>query len=327
MTTLRWGILSTATIGVQKVIPAIQRADRCEVAAIASRDGGRARAVADDLDIPTAYGSYEELLEDDALDAIYVPLPNDLHAPWTIAALEAGKHVLCEKPLALDVAEAQTMVDAAEAAGVRLAEAFMYRHHPTWVDAVRLVREGAIGELRAVQSWFSYFNDDPDNIRNRPEHGGGALMDIGCYCINLSRWLFDGEPDEIHALVERDPAMGVDVVTSALLGFPGGGQASFTCSMRTEPDQRVHLVGERGRIDIEIPFNIPPDRPTRIHVTAGGDPPVAPATEVRTYAPADAYTLQAEAFARAVLDGTELPVPLADALANQRVIDAILGRG
>jgi predicted dehydrogenase len=219
------------------------------------------------------------------------------------------------------------MVDAAEAADVRLAEAFMYRHHPTWVDAVRLVREGAIGELRAVQSWFSYFNDDPDNIRNRPEHGGGALMDIGCYCINLSRWLFDGEPDEIHALVERDPAVGVDVVTSALLGFPGGGQASFTCSMRTEPDQRVHLVGERGRIDIEIPFNIPPDRPTRIHVTAGGDPPVAPATEVRTYAPADAYTLQAEAFARAVLDGTELPVPLADALANQRVIDAILGRG
>jgi predicted dehydrogenase len=327
MTTLRWGILSTAAIGVQKVIPAIQRADRCEVAAIASRDGGRARAVADDLDIPVAYGSYEELLEDAALDAIYVPLPNDLHAPWTIAALEAGKHVLCEKPLAMDVAEAQTMIDAAEAANVRLAEAFMYRHHPTWVDAVRLVREGAIGELRAVQSWFSYHNDDPDDIRNRPEHGGGALMDIGCYCINLSRWLFDREPQDVHALVARDPVMGVDVVTSALLAFPGGGQASFTCSMRTEPDQRVHIVGDRGRIDIEIPFNIPPDRPTRIRVTAGGDPPVAPATEVRTYAPADAYTLQADAFARAVLDGADLPVPPADALANQRVIDTILGRG
>jgi predicted dehydrogenase len=323
MTALRWGILSTADIGVSKVIPAIQRAADCEVVAIASRDGARARAAADELGIPVAHASYEALLADD-VDAIYLPLPNDLHAPWTIAAVEAGKHVLCEKPLALDAAQAQAMVAAADAAGVKLAEAFMYRHHPTWVDAVRLVRTGAIGELRAVQSWFSYHNDDPANIRNRPEHGGGALMDIGCYCINLSRWLFDAEPVDVEAMVQRDPVMGVDTVTSALLGFEGGGHASFTCSMRAEPDQRVHLVGERGRIDIEIPFNIPPDRPTRIRITAGGDPPVAPSTEVRTFAAADAYTLQAEAFARAVIDDTAVPVPLTDAVANQQVIDTIL---
>jgi predicted dehydrogenase len=323
MTALRWGILSTADIGVSKVIPAIQRAADCEVVAIASRDGARARAAADELGIPVAHASYEALLADD-VDAIYLPLPNDLHAPWTIAAVEAGKHVLCEKPLALDAAQAQVMVAAADAAGVKLAEAFMYRHHPTWVDAVRLVRTGAIGGLRAVQSWFSYHNDDPANIRNRPEHGGGALMDIGCYCINLSRWLFDSEPVDVEAMVQRDPVMGVDTVTSALLGFEGGGHASFTCSMRAEPDQRVHIVGERGRIDIEIPFNIPPDRPTRIRITAGGDPPAAPSTEVRTFAAADAYTLQAEAFARAVIDDTAVPVPLTDAVANQQVIDTIL---
>jgi predicted dehydrogenase len=327
MTTLRWGILSTADIGMQKVIPAIQRAADCEVVAIASRDGDRARAAAQELGIPTAYAAYEALLAADDVDAVYIPLPNDLHAPWTIAAVDAGKHVLCEKPLAMDAAEAQTMVDAADAAGVKLAEAFMYRHHPTWVDAVRLVREGAIGQLRAVQTWFSYFNDDPTNIRNRPEHGGGALMDIGCYCINLSRLLFDAEPTEVQAIVHRDPVMGVDTLASAVLGFAGGGQASFTCSIRAEPDQRVHIVGDRGRIDIEIPFNIPPDRETRLRVTAGGDPPVAPATEVRTYPAADAYTLQAEAFARAVIDDTDVPVPLTDAVANQTVIDTILVQG
>jgi predicted dehydrogenase len=324
MTTLRWGILSTADIGMRKVIPAIQRAAGCEVVAIASRDGDRARIAADELGIPVAHASYEALLAADDVDAIYVPLPNDLHAPWTNAAVAAGKHVLCEKPLAMDAAEARSMAAAADAAGVKLVEAFMYRHHPSWVEAVRLVREGAIGELVAVQSWFSYFNDDPTNIRNRPEHGGGALMDIGCYCINLSRWLFDAEPVDVQAIVRRDPVMGVDTLTSALLGFEGGGQATFTCAIRTEPDQRVHIVGERGRIDIEVPFNIPPDRATRIRVTPGGDPPVAPATEVRTCEAADAYTLQAEAFARTVLDDSDPVVSIADAIANQAVIDAIL---
>jgi predicted dehydrogenase len=322
---VRWGILSTADIGMRKVIPAIQRADACTVVAIASRDADRAAAAAAQLDVPASYGSYEDLLAAEDIDAVYVPLPNDLHAPWTMQALAAGKHVLCEKPLALSAAQAQEMAVAADEAGRKLGEAFMYRHHPTWVEAVRLVREGAIGELQAVQSWFSYFNDDPGNIRNRTANGGGAMMDIGCYNVHLSRLLFAAEPTEVHASVRRDPEMGIDTLSSAVLTFPGGGQATFTCSTRAEPDQRVHIVGARGRIDIEIPFNIPPDRETRITVTAGGDPPVAPDTDVRTFAPADAYSLQATAFARAILDGRPTPVPIADAVANMRVIDAILG--
>jgi predicted dehydrogenase len=322
MAKVRWGILSTADIGMKKVTPAIQRADNCEVVAIASRDADRAAAAASELGIPASYGSYEELLAAEDIDAVYIPLPNDLHARWTIAAAEAGKHVLCEKPLAMDLAEARTMIEACETAGVLFAEAFMYRQHPSWVEAMRLIREGAIGELLAVQTWFSYFNDDPTDIRNRMENGGGALMDIGCYAINMSRMLFEGEPSSVHASVRRDPTMGIDILTSAILEFPGGGQASFTCSTRTEPDQRVHIVGATGRIDIEIPFNAPPDRETRIRLTTGeGD------AQVLTFPPIDQYTVQAETFARAILEDTPLPVPIDDALGNLRVIETILGAG
>jgi predicted dehydrogenase len=326
MAKVRWGILSTADIGMKKVTPAIQRGEHCEVVAIASRDLDRARAAADELGIASAHGSYEALLEDGDVDAVYIPLPNDLHAQWTTRAAAAGKHVLCEKPLALTAAEASAMAEACADAGVLLAEAFMYRHHPSWVEAVRLVRDGRIGELRAVQTWFSYFNDDPTNIRNRAENGGGATMDIGCYAIHLSRLLFGDEPVEIHAAVRRDPDMGIDTDSSAILVFPGGGQASFTCSIRSEPDQRVHIVGDAGRIEIEIPFNIPPDRATRIHVTAGGDPPVAPDTETLVFDPADAYTIQADAFARAIVDGAAL-TPIEDAIANMRAIESVLAAG
>jgi len=326
MSSLRWGIISTADIGMAKVIPAMQRAEHCEVVAIASRNRERAAAAATRLGIPRAYGSYEELLADDGVDAVYIPLPNDAHAEWTIKAAEAGKHVLCEKPLAMSSAQAAEMQHACTAAGVKLAEAFMYRHHPSWVETVRLVRSGAIGRLQAVQSFFSYHNDDPANIRNRVENGGGAIMDIGCYCINLSRMLFAAEPTRIEAVVRRDPEMGIDILSSAVLEFPDGGQSSFACSIRAEPYQRVHIFGTTGRIELEIPFNIPPDRETRIFVTAGGDAPAAPATEIRTFAPADQYSIQATLFARAVLDGTEVPVPPADAVANLKVMEAILSR-
>jgi len=324
MKTLRWGIMSTARIGMDKVTPAIQKAAGCEVVAIASRDEQQAVAAAAELGIPTAYGGYEALLAADDVDAVYIPLPNDMHAEWTTRAAAAGKHVLSEKPLAMTAAQAEEMLQACEEAGVKLAEAFMYRHHPSWVEAVRLVREGSIGELQAVQSWFSYYNDDPSNIRNRVEHGGGATMDIGCYNINLSRLLFGAEPTTIKAAVRRDPVMGIDITTSAVLEFPGGGQSTFTCSIRSEGYQRAHIFGTEGRIEIEIPFNIPPDRETRIFVTAGGDPPVAPATETMVFAPEDQYTIQAELFARAVLDDTDPVVPAADAVANMRVIEAIL---
>jgi len=322
---VRWGILSTANIGVRKVIPAIARAERCEVVAIASRELERATRVADELGIPRAHGGYEGLLSDPDVDAVYIPLPNSQHAAWTIAAARAGKHVLCEKPLAMTAAEAQDMVQTCATEGVLLMEAFMYRLHPSWEAVRELVASGRIGRLRAVQSWFSFFNDDPDDIRNVAELGGGGLYDIGCYCINLSRMLFGGEPTGIEASVTRD-ATGTDVLTSAILAFDEG-VATFTCSTRAERDQRVHIYGTDGRISIGIPFNIPPDRPTEVFVTSGGDPPVSPNTQTLTFEPADMYAIQAERFANAVLDDQPLPIPPEDAIGNMQVIDAIFRGG
>jgi predicted dehydrogenase len=323
---LRWGVLSTAKIGIGKVIPATAAAARCEVLAIVSRDLGRAQAAASELGIARAYGSYEDLLADPDVDAVYNPLPNHLHAEWTIAAARAGKHVLCEKPLATTTADAERMIEVCEAEGVLLMEAFMYRLHPTWAAVRASVASGRIGELRVVQSWFSYFNDDPGDIRNIVEAGGGALYDIGCYCVNLSRMLFGAEPERVQGSMMRDPIMGIDILTSAILDF-GDGMATFTCSTRAEPDQRVHIYGTEGRISVEIPFNIPPDRPTRVSVTAGGDPPVRPDTEVLTFDPANEYTIQAERFAAAVLDGDPVPIPPSDAIGNLRVIEELFRSG
>lgn len=323
MRRLRWGVLSTASIGRMKVIPGIQRGEHCEVVAIASRDAELARRVADELGIPTAHGSYEALLADSDVDAVYVPLPNNLHKPWMIAAARAGKHVLCEKPLALTARDAEEMIEVAEREGVRLMEAFMYRLHPSWVTVRELIAAGRIGRLQAVQSWFSYYNDDPANIRNILEAGGGALYDIGCYSVNLSRMLFGGEPTAVQGASVRDPRSGVDLLTAGLLAFEGG-LASFMCSTRAEDDQRVHISGTSGRISIEIPFNIPPDRPTRVYIVAGGDPPVAPNVDTLTFEPADPYTVEADAFAAAILAGEPVPVPPVDAVANLRVIEQLL---
>ena len=324
MDTVRWGVLSTASIGTEKVIPAIQRADGCEVVAIASRDAARAEAAAAGLGIPRAHGSYEALLTDPDVDVVYNPLPNHLHHAWSVAATQAGKPVLCEKPLGRDAVEAQAIVDDC-APGVQVMEAFMYRFHPSWIAVRRLVAE-EIGTLLAVHTRFSYFNDDPANIRNRPEVGGGALLDIGCYAVNLSRMLFDAEPTGVEAAVEMDPTMGVDVLSSGLLRFPTG-HATFTCSTRGEPDQRVTVLGSEGRVEVEIPFNIPPDRPTRVLHTAGGDPPTDPATETLTFPEADQYTLQAEAFATAVRSDGPVPLDPTDAVANLAVLDEISARG
>jgi predicted dehydrogenase len=326
---LRWGVLSTANIATEKVIPGLRRSARGEVLGIASRHAGRAAETAARLGIPRSYGAYQALLADPDIDAVYIPLPNHLHAEWTIAAARAGKHVLCEKPLALTAAQAREMVDACRVAGVLLMEAFMYRQHPSWLAVRELLAAGRIGQLVAVDSWFSYFNDDPANIRNIEAAGGGAVYDIGCYSINLSRMLFGSEPIGIQAAIRRDPASGVDTLASAILEFEDG-LATFTCSTRAEDDQSVEIYGTAGRICIEIPFNIPPDRPTRVVVTAGGDPPVAPATETLTFDVADPYACEADRFADAVLDGAALPVEPEDAVANMRVIDAVFaaaGRG
>ncbi len=326
MSVLRWGILSTANIAVEKVIPGMRTAQRAEVLGIASRHQGRAEATARQLGIPRAYGSYEALLADPDIDAVYVPLPNHLHAQWAIAAARAGKHVLCEKPLAMSAAEAQTIVDAGREAGVVVMEAFMYRQHPSWVAVRELLASGRLGRLAAVDSWFSYYLEDPTNIRNIREVGGGALYDIGCYTVNLSRMLFGEEPASVAAAIVRDPASGVDILTSAVLTFPSG-VATFTCATRVEPDQRVSIYGTTGRIEIEIPFNIPPDRPTRVFVTAGGDPPVAPATEILEFAPADPYGVEADRFAESILDGAPLPISGEDSVANMRVIERLFAAG
>jgi len=323
MQTLRWGILSTAKIGTEQVVPAIQQGTNCEVVAIASRTLEQAQRCADRLGIPQSYGSYEALLSEANVDAVYIPLPNHLHAQWTLRAAQAGKHVLCEKPMALDAAEAQTMVDGCAQSGVKFMEAFMYRLHPSWLRVRELVNNGRIGELRTVQSFFSYFNDDPANIRNQLDAGGGALMDVGCYNVNLSRMLFGSEPTAVQSAIRRDPRFGTDIVTSAMLEFRGGGHATMTCSTQLENYQRVHIVGSEGRIDIEIPFNIPNDRATRVFVIAGGEPPADPDTETLTFQPINQYTIQAELFADAVLSDSNVPTPPADGVANMAVIDAI----
>jgi predicted dehydrogenase len=323
---VRWGVLGCASIAVHKVLPAMQQADNCKIVAIASRDETRAVAAADELGIERHYGSYEALLADTDIEAVYIPLPNHLHAEWTIKAAEAGKHVLCEKPLALSAAEAGSMAEACERAGVTLMEAFMYRLHPQWVRARELVESGRIGELRAIEASFAYYNVDPANIRNIAEMGGGALMDIGCYPVNVARMMFGVEPVGVHAAIHDDPVFGTDILTTAVLDF-GGRHASFVCATQLEPEQRVQFLGTEGRLLVEIPFNIPPDRPTRLVLTAGGDPPVEPAREVIEIPAADQYRVQGELFSAAVRDGTPVPTPPSDAIANMTVIERIFSAG
>ena len=318
---LRWGVLSTADIGLKKVIPGMQRSQYLSVTAIASRHLAKAREAATTLGIPTAYGSYEDLLADPNIDVIYNPLPNQLHVPWTIKAAEAGKHVLCEKPLSLTVTEAEALLAVQARTGVKIGEAFMIRSYPQWLRLRELLNEGRIGELRSIFSFFSYFNTDPSSIRNHVECGGGALLDIGCYLIHASRFAFAQEPTRVVARIDRDPQMHTDRLTSAILDFPAG-QSIFTSSTQLVPYQRIHFLGTCGRIEIEIPFNAPPDRPTRLFIDDGGDLFGGDIT-TETFPACDQYTLQGDAFSKAVLGGTEIPVPVEDAIKNMAVIDAI----
>ena len=325
-TKLRWGVLSTASIGLRKVLPAMQRGQFTTVAAIASRDLAKGQQAAAKLGIPTAYGSYEELLADPNIDAIYNPLPNQLHVPWTIKAAEAGKHVLCEKPIALTVAEAKTLLEVRNRTGVKIGEAFMIRTYPQWLRVRQLLDERRIGDLRSITGFFSYFNADPANIRNHVESGGGALLDIGCYLIHASRYAFGRLPTRVVGLIDSDPEMHTDRLTSAMLDFgtgQNGGQSIFTCSTQLVPHQRIQFLGTLGRIELEIPFNAPPDRPTRLFLDIGGDI-FGKTITTETFPTADQYTMQGDAFARAVFDNTEVPVPIEDAIANMAVIEAIL---
>ena len=317
---LRWGVLSTASIG-KKVIPAMQRGQYTSVVAIASRGVAKAQQAANALGIPKAYGSYEELLADPNIDAIYNPLPNHLHVPWTIKAAEAGKHVLCEKPISLTVAEAETLLPVRSRTGVKIGEAFMIRSYPQWLRLRELLSEGRIGELRSIVGFFSYFEMDPSSINNRIECGGGALLDIGCYLVHASRYAFGRLPTRVVGLIDRDPQMHTDRLTSAILDFPSG-QSIFTCSTQLVPYQRVHFLGTRGRIEIEVPFNAPMDRPTRLFIDDNGDL-FGDGITTESFPVCDQYTLQGDAFSKAVMDGTEVPVSVEDAIENMAVIEAI----
>jgi len=317
MRRVRWGIISTAAIGVAKVIPAMQQGTYCEIVGIGSRDLERARAAAAQLGIPRAYGSYEDLLADPDIEAIYNPLPNHLHVPWSIKALEAGKHVLCEKPVSMTAAEAEQFLEAAARyPELKVMEAFMYRHHPQWRKAKQLVVEGEIGELRTIQTFFSYYLVDPDNVRNMADIGGGGLMDIGCYCISLSRFIFDAEPKRVASTIEYDPVFGTDRLASAVMDF-GSGTATWTCATQLTPSQRVSIYGTEGRVEIEIPFNAPPDRPCRMWHERDGQ------IQEIVLEICDQYTIQGDLFSLAVIDDTPVPTPLADAVANMKVIEAV----
>ena len=322
---INWGVLSTAAIGLKKVVPAMQQGKYCSVTAIASRNLAKSREAASALGIPTAYGSYEELLADPNIDAIYNPLPNHLHVPWTIKAAEAGKHVLCEKPISLTVAEAETLLTVRARTGVKIGEAFMVNCHPQWIRLRELLDEGRIGPIRSVSGYFSYHNVDPANIRNQVEIGGGALMDIGCYMIHASRYAFAQEPTRVVASIDRDPKMLTDRLTSALLEFSAG-QSIFTCSTQLVPYQRIHFFGSKGRIEIEVPVNAPNDRSTRLFIDSGSDL-FGGGITTETFPVCDQYTLQGDAFSKAVLEGGEVPVPIEDAIKNMSVIEAIFRSG
>lgn len=317
MSKFRWGIISTAKIGREKLIPAIQKSKISEVHAIASRRKEEAEKAAAQLGISKAYGSYEELLTDPEINAVYIPLPNHLHVEWSIKALQAGKHVLCEKPIGLSSAEAKKLMDTARNyPDIKVMEAFMYRFHPQWIKAKSLVTEGRIGKLTTIHSFFSYYNTDPNNIRNQRDKGGGGMMDIGCYNISLSRHLFDEEPTKVLGLAEIDPQTGVDRLASGILQFSKG-TSTFTCSTQLVPYQRVNIFGTEGRIEIEIPFNAPPDKPTKLwlHSKTG--------TEEMVFDIVDQYTLETDAFAKSVLENKPVPTPLLDAFNNMKAIEAV----
>lgn len=314
---IRWGVLGAATIAVEQVIPAIQQSGYGEVLAIASRSPERAKELANKLLIPKYFGSYGELLADEDIQAVYIPLPNHLHVEWAIKALKAGKHVLVEKPVGMNAQEAKSLLDVAtKHPDLRIMEAFMYKFHPQWIKAKQLVQEGAIGSLKIVQASFSFFEDDPNSIVNKKEFGGGSLMDVGCYPVSISRFLFDAEPKRVVSSLEYHQDFEVDSHASGVLEFEKG-RAIFFSSIQLAENQAVKLFGTEGSIEFEIPFNPLPGRPAKIWLTQGGR------SEEILFEPCNQYTLQADVFSRAILDNTALPVTLEDALHNMIAIQAI----
>jgi len=322
---VRWGVLGAAHIAVKKVIPAMQQGELSEIVGIASRDRAKAAEAARQLGIPRAYGSYEEMLADPEIEAVYNPLPNHLHVPWSIRVAEAGKHVLCEKPVGMNAAEARSLIAARDRTGVVIGEAFMIQTHPQWLRTVELVRSGRIGQLRFAMGSFGYFKLEPDNIRNIAEYGGGGLMDIGCYPIKTSRMIFGEEPVRVESVIVRDPRFGTDILTSAILEFPSG-HCIFSCSTQVVIHQSMQFFGTTGRIELEVPYNAKAGGTSRILIDDGRDV-FGSGITVEEFPPCDQYTIQGDLFSRAIREGGAPPVPLEDAVKNMEVIDAVFRSG
>jgi predicted dehydrogenase len=322
MSKVKWGVLSTANIGVKRVIPAIMAGQRGVVAAIASRDAERATRIAATFGITRSYGNYQSLLDDPEIEAIYNPLPNHLHVEWTVKALEAGKHVLCEKPIGLNAAEAQAIVAARDRSGRRVIEAFMVRYHPQWQRVRTLVRTGRIGSVRAIQSAFVFTVLDPRNVRNQADIGGGALYDVGCYPIVTARYVFGTEPNRAIALIDRDPLLGVDRVTSGLLAFPDGGQLVFSSALHLAPYQRVVILGSEGRIEVSVPFTPQKEHGCRLVIDSGKTLDGS-STVFEDFPPVDQFAVQCDLAAAVFRNETTQEFPIEDAIANMRVIDAL----
>lgn len=315
---IKWGVLSTAKIAINNVIPSMQKSELCTIHAISSRTLENAKQAASRLKIPVFYGSYEELLADPEIDAIYNPLPNHLHIPWTLKAIEAGKHVLCEKPISITASEAEQLIKVLRKnPHLKVMEAFMYRFHPQWAEVKKVIKSGEIGEVRSIDSVFTFYNVDPDNVRNKSGIGGGGVLDIGCYCINLSRFLYDSNPIKVHAFVDYDPAFNVDRLASCIMEFENG-QASFMCSTQLDHRQKATIYGTKGSIELNIPFNSGNKDLRKMWVHKDGK------IETTIFETCDQYTLQGDAFSKAVLNNTPVPIPMEDSIANMKVIDQIL---
>lgn len=314
---IRWGILSTAYIAQEAMIPAMLNSEYCSVTGIASRNNEKVKNIATKFEIPKFFGSYQELVEDPDIEAVYIPLPNHLHVEWAVKCLKAGKHVLLEKPVALSSEEARFLKEeASKYPDLKIMEAFMYKFHPQWIRVKEMIKEGEIGELRTIQSSFSFFDDDPKSIVNNKEYGGGSLMDIGCYPISLSRFLFDEEPKSVFAKIENDPVFNVDILATALMEFEKG-TSFFFSSIQMIDHQQVQIFGTEGSITFEIPFNPPADKPVRLWLLKDG------MKKEIEFDICDQYTQEADYFSLAILENDKVPIDLDDAINNMIVIEKI----
>ncbi len=316
MKPVTWGVLSVSSHYVSRINTNVRKSPLNVLQAIASRSPDKAKAAAARLGIPRAYGSYAELLADKDVEAVYIPLPNRFHAEWVKKAADAGKHVLCEKPFAMSAEEARETFDYAQRKGVLVMESLMYRFHPQWIRAAEIARGGDLGEIHAVNTFFSYMITDPSNVRNRLDIGGGGLRDVGSYAVSAARFLLDAEPTRVLGLLHRDPTLRTDTITTGVLDF-GKARSVFTVGTQTQAWQRVEAIGSGGMLVVHIPFNAYPDAPAELTVTGWNG------TRTVQVPAADQFVEVFEAFSRALRAGGPVPQPPEDTVNNQKVLDAL----